>query len=165
MGSSLAIAMLKTWFIILGITYFVAFGSFFIRPRDLRWAKRLDRPRWLFFEPAIPIIWMIVFLGGATSATLVWQAEPGSVKTNLLMLLYLLLEVVTVAYIPATLRSRHLAVGTTMGALGAILGLFLMWSSWQISTAAGLLLLPYVIWSPIGTYATLQMMDLNPDSA
>lgn len=150
---------------ITGVTYFVAFGSFFIRPRDIRWATRLDRPRWLFFEPAIPLIWIAVFLGGATSATLVWQADPGSLKTSLLMVLYLLLEIVTVAYIPATLRSHHLAVGTTLGALGVILGLFLALSSWQISTTAGLWLLPYVIWSPIGTYATRQMMNLNPDAA
>jgi translocator protein len=157
--------MLKSWLIIIGITYFVAFGSFFIRPRDLRWAKRLDRPRWLFFEPAIPFIWMAVFLCGATSATFVWEADPGNLKTILLMSLYLLLEVITVAYIPATLRSHHLAVGTVLGALGMILSLFLMVSSWQISAQAGLLLLPYVIWSPIGTYATRQMMDLNPDAA
>ncbi|MGI0483924.1 TspO/MBR family protein [Pantanalinema rosaneae CENA516] len=146
------------------ITLVVAFGSFLIRPRDLPWAKRLDRPKWLFFEPAIPLIWTIIFTCGAISAMLVWQQEPGSLKTWLLMGLYLLLEVITVAYIPATLRLRSLAVGTVLGGLGVGLGLLLTLVVTTIAPLAALLLVPYVLWSPIGTYTTRRMIDLNPEA-
>jgi tryptophan-rich sensory protein len=70
-----------SWIIISSITLVVAFGSFLFRPRDLPWAKHLDRPKWLFFEPAIPLIWTVIFACGAVSAILVWQQDPGSLKT------------------------------------------------------------------------------------
>jgi translocator protein len=156
--------MLKPWIIISLVTFLVALGSSLIKPRDLKWATRLDRPRWLFFEPAIPFIWTIIFAAGAGSAIIVWQKDPGSLKTWLLMGFYLLVEVITTAYIPATLKLRSLSVGTILGGLGAILGILLTLIVLPISGWASLLLLPYVIWSPIGTYATREMIDLNPDA-
>ncbi|MBD2460928.1 tryptophan-rich sensory protein [Oscillatoria sp. FACHB-1407] len=155
---------IKPWMVIFGITILIAMGSIFIRPKDIPWEKRLDRPRWLFFEPLIPVIWMVVFLSGALSATLVWEQEPGSLKTWSLMGLYILTEIVTTAYIPATLRSRNLKVGLTLGAIGVALGVVLTAMVWQISGSAAALMLPYLIWSPVGTYATQQMMDLNPEA-
>lgn len=154
--------MIKPWMIIGAITFLVAFGSFLIRPRDIPWAVRLERPKWLFFEPAIPFIWTVIFACGAASATIVWHHDPGSLKTWVLMGLYLLLEIVTVAYIPATLRLHSLAVGTLLGAIGVILGLLLLLVSGQMSGSAAGLLLPYVIWTPIGTYTTGRMIELNP---
>lgn len=157
--------MIQSWMIIGAVTFLVALGSALIRPRDIPWATHLDRPKWLFFEPAIPFIWTIIFACGAWSAVLVWEKDPGSLRTWLLMGLYLLVEVVTVAYIPATLRLRSLAVGTVLGGLGVILGIVLALIVLPISGWAALFLLPYIIWSPIGTYTTRQMIDLNPEAA
>ena len=156
--------MIQPWMIIGGITFVVAFGTFFIRPRDIKWELRLERPQWLSFEAAIPLIWTIVFIGGAASATLVWQHDPGTSKTWLLMAMYLLLEVVTVAYIPGTLRTRSLTVGTILGGIGVLIGVLLALVVWTISPTAAALLLPYLLWSPIGTYTTKQMIDLNPEA-
>jgi tryptophan-rich sensory protein len=158
--------MITSGLIIGAVTFVVALGTFFIKPRpDLNWAKRLDRPNWLFFEPAIPFIWTLIFSCGAISAVLSWESDPGSLKTWLLMGLYLLIEIVTVAYIPVTLRTKSLTLGTILGGSGFILGVLLTLTVWPISTTAALLLLPYVIWSPIGTYTTREMIDLNPDAA
>ncbi|MGE5656995.1 MAG: TspO/MBR family protein [Actinomycetota bacterium] len=157
--------MIQPWMIIAGITFLVALGGILIRPRDIRWSQRLDRPNWLFFEPAIPFIWTVIFACGAWSASLVWEKNPGNVTTWLLMGLYLIVEIVTVAYIPVTLRLRSLSVGTILGFTGALLGGLLAFAVWSISGWAALLLLPYVVWSPIGTYATRQMIDLNPNAA
>ncbi|MBW4576845.1 MAG: TspO/MBR family protein [Aphanothece sp. CMT-3BRIN-NPC111] len=157
--------MVESWMVIGGVTFVVALGSGFIKLRDTLWAKSLDRPKWLFFEPAIPLIWTVVFACGAWSATIIWEQDPQSLKTWALMGLYLLLEIVTVAYIPATLRFRSLTVGTILGGIGVILGVLLALATWPISGRAALLLLPYIIWSPIGTYTTREMMDLNPDAA
>jgi tryptophan-rich sensory protein len=148
-----------------GITLLVALGSAFIRPRDIPWIKRLDRPKWLFFEPAIPFIWTVVFVCGALSATLIWEQQPGSLITWLIMGLYLLLEIITVAYIPATVRLHSLTVGTVLGGLGVIFGILLTLTILPMSEQAALLLLPYLVWTPIGTYTTMQMIDLNPNAA
>ena len=157
--------MFDSSWVIGGVTFLVALGSALLRPRDLKWGKRLERPKWLFFEPAIPFIWTIVFFSGAASAVIIWEQDPGSLKTWLLMGWYLVLEIVTVAYIPATLRFRSLTVGTVLGATGLILGIILALTVLPMSQSAALLLLPYIIWTPIGTYTTREMIDLNPDAA
>jgi benzodiazapine receptor len=157
--------MIRAWMVIGGITLLVALGSAFIRPRDIPWIKRLDRPKWLFFEPAIPFIWTVVFVCGALSATLIWEQQPGSLITWLIMGLYLLLEIITVAYIPATVRLHSLTVGTVLGGLGVIFGILLTLTILPMSEHAALLLLPYLVWTPIGTYTTMQMIDLNPNAA
>ena len=156
--------MVPSWIVAEGIAFVVALGSFLIRPRDIPWATRLDRPKWLFFEPAIPLIWTTIFAAGAWSASVVWDQQPGSLKTWLIIGLYILVELVTVAYIPATLRLRSLAVGTLLGQSGVLLGVLLTLIVWPISGLAVLLLLPYVVWSPIGTYTTQRMIDLNPEA-
>lgn len=157
--------MIKSWMVIGGVAFLVALASFFIRPRDIRWYKHQRLPNWLNnLEPAIPFIWTVIFTGGAISASIIWEKDPGSIKTWLLMGWYLVLEIVTVAYIPATVRLRSLTVGTILGGAGAVLGVLLTLVVWPISQLAALLLLPYLIWSPIGTYGTREMIDLNPES-
>ncbi|MBD1933575.1 MULTISPECIES: TspO/MBR family protein [Cyanophyceae] len=158
--------MIKPWMVIVGITFLVSFGSFFIKPRDVKWAAHLSLPKWLVvFEPAIPVIWNLIFLSGAISASIIWDKDPGSLKTWLLMATYLLLEIVTVTYIPATLRLRNLSVGTIIGGAGLIVAILLTLSVLPISSLAAALLIPYLVWSPIGTYGTWKMTQLNPDAA
>lgn len=156
--------MIESWMVIGGVTILVALGSSLFRPRDIPWEKHLERPRWLFFEPAIPLIWTVIFICGAISAILVWEKDPGNLKTWALMVGYLFVEIVTVAYILATLRSRSLTVGTVLGGLGVISGVLLTIAVLPISGKAALLLLPFLVWSPIGTYTTRKMIDLNPDA-
>ncbi|MEB3336883.1 MAG: tryptophan-rich sensory protein [Leptolyngbyaceae bacterium] len=157
--------MIKSWMVIGAVTFLVALGSSFLKPADVRWFGRLRRPDWLVFEPAIPIIWTIIFICGAWSAYIVWEAAPGSAKTWWLMGSYLLLEVVIVLYPPITLWLRSLKTGTLVGGIGTIIGLILTLVVWQVSGWAALLLVPYLLWSPIGTYTTWEMARLNPESA
>ncbi|MGB3514622.1 MAG: TspO/MBR family protein [Microcoleaceae cyanobacterium] len=155
--------MIKSWMIIGGVTFLVALGSSLIRPRDTQWFRRLQRPNWLTFEKAIPLIWTIIFICGAWSAYIVWEQQLGTQKTWLLMSLYLLLEIVTIAYTPVMFWLQSLRVGTIIGGAGFVLSIILVLSVWQVNSWAGILLLPYLIWSPIGTYTTWEMSRLNPD--
>ena len=157
--------MIKSWMVIGSVNLLVALGSFLIRPRDTQWIKDLRLPKWLFFEPLIPVIWTVIFVCGAASAVIIWEKDPGSLRTWLLMGFYLVLELVTVAYIPATVRLRSLKVGTVLGGSGAILGVLLTLAVWPLSGWAAVLLVPYLLWSPIGTYTTWEMIHLNPDAA
>ena len=157
--------MIKSWMVIGGVTLLVALAANFISDPDRKWFKRLRRPSWLFFEAAIPLIWTVIFICGAWSAYIVWEQDPGSDRTWLLMALYLLLEIVTIAYTPVMFKLRSLKVGTIIGGTGAIIGIILALAVLQISGWAFILLLPYVIWSPIGTYTTWEMIRLNPADA
>ncbi|MBE9079027.1 tryptophan-rich sensory protein [Romeria aff. gracilis LEGE 07310] len=153
--------MLKPWLLIGVITFVVALGANVLRPRDIKWFRRLQRPRWLTFEKLIPMIWTIVFICGAWSAYIVWKQNPGAPQTWTLMGAYLLLELITVAYSPVTLWTHSLKAGTAIGGAGALWGLIVaIWVS-QISIWATVLLIPYLLWSPAGTYITWKMDRLN----
>ncbi|MBD0302148.1 MAG: tryptophan-rich sensory protein, partial [Tolypothrix sp. T3-bin4] len=62
-------------------------------------------------------------------------------------------------------RLRSLKVGTTIGAIGFIIGVILTLAVLPVSGWAALLLVPYLLWSPIGTYTTKEMSRLNPQDA
>jgi len=157
--------MIKSWMVIGGVAILVALAANFITPSDRKWFKRLQRPKWLTFEAAIPIIWTVIFICGAWSAYIVWEKNPGTNTTWLIMGLYLLLEIVTIAYTPVMLRLRSLQVGTIVGGTGLIISIILTLVVLSISGWAALLLVPYLLWSPIGTYTTWQMVHLNPQDA
>lgn len=158
--------MIKSWMVIGGVTLLLGgLGGAIAPPSGTKWFRRLRRPRWLTFEKLIPVIWTTVFVCGAWSATLVWERDSGSTKTWWLMGFYLLLELITLAYNPVMLTFRSLNVGTLIGGMGAILALLLAITVWSVSGWATLLLIPYLLWSPIGTYTTWEMSRLNPTDA
>lgn len=157
--------MIPSWLVIGGIALLVALGGGLIRPRDTKWFKRLRRPRWLTFEAAIPVIWTVIYICGAWSAYIVWEQNPGTAFTWMLMAFYLLLEITITAYTPVTLGLRSLKAGTIVGGVGVVLGLILTLVVWVTTSGwAALLLVPYLLWSPIGTYTTWEMAKLNPES-
>jgi translocator protein len=153
--------MIPSWLVIGGVTFLVALGSGILRPKDVKWFARLRRPRWLTFEKLIPVIWTIVFICGAWSAYIVWERT----RSWAFMALYLLVEVLIVAYSPVLLWTRSLIKGTIVGGIGFVVGFILTVLVVPISGWAAILLLPYLIWSPIGTYTTWKMAQLNPESA
>ena len=153
--------MIKSWMVIGGVAFLIALCANFITPGDRQWFNRLQRPRWLTFEAVIPLIWTVVFVCSAWSAYNVWEKNPGTTTTWFLMGLYLLLEIVTIAYTPAMFRLRSLKVGTIIGASGFIIAIILTLVVLFVSGWAALLLVPYLLWSPIGTYTTWVMARLN----
>ncbi|MBD2311318.1 TspO/MBR family protein [Desertifilum sp. FACHB-1129] len=156
---------LRSWMVIGGVTLLVALASNLFRPKDVKWFRRLQRPDWLTFEWAIPVIWTVVFICGAWSAYIIWENDPGTTRTWLLMGFYLLVEIAIISYTPVMFRTRSLKMGTIIGATGTLLGAILALTVLPISGWAAVLLLPYLIWSPIGTFTTWQMMQLNPADA
>lgn len=150
--------MLKSWMVIGGVTLAVALLSNVIRPKDIKWFRRLQRPDWLTFEKLIPVIWTTVFVCGAWSAYIVWEQT----QSWTWMAGYLLLEVVTASFTPVLLWFHSLKAATVIGGLGFVIGLLLALGVFQVAVWAGILLIPYLLWSPVGTYTTWQMDQLNP---
>lgn len=157
--------IIPAWLCIGVVAFAVAFVLNRLSPKDLRWFNRLRRPAWLTFEGAIPWIWITIFICGALSATLTWQAVTPRQSAWPWMAGYLALEVAVMAYTPVMCKLRSLRVGTAIGALGFFLGLGLARAVFPVSASAGWLLLPYLLWSPIGTYVTWAMIPLNPGDA
>ena len=155
--------MIPSWLVIGIVTLAVPFSfNRLISSRDFRWFRRLRRPDWLTFEGAIPLIWTIIFIFGAWSAYNVWETNPGKISTWLLMGFYLLVETAISLYTLIMCKTRSLKVGTIIGGTGFFLGAILAVMVLPISNTAFFLLIPYLLWSPIGTFVTWQMMQLNP---
>ena len=154
--------MIRSWMVIGAVAIAVSFLSALLKPKDIKWFSRLWRPKWLFFEPLIPVIWTVILICGAWSAYLVWEANPGTTQTWWLMAFYLLVELVIIAYSPVTLHLQSLKAGTIVGMVGFVLGLILTFLVQPISNTAALLLVPYLLWSPVGSYTTWAMDQLNP---
>ncbi|MGB8697908.1 MAG: tryptophan-rich sensory protein [Thermosynechococcaceae cyanobacterium] len=151
--------MIPSWLTIGGITFLVALLSNRLQTAaEFRWFMRQSRPRWLTFEWAIPFIWIFILFCGAWSAVLVWEVS----HSGGLMAGYLLLEMVILSYTLVMCRLRSLKIGTLIGGSGFFLGCLLAVAVWPVSQNAVWLLLPYLLWSPIGTFVTWQMMGLNP---
>ena len=157
--------MIKSWLIIGGIVLLVGFIGNCITPNKSQWFRQLKRPKWLTFESLIPLIWTVIFICGAWSAYIIWEHNPNTDSTRLMMALYLLLEIFTMAYTPIMLRLRSLTIGTILGGTGLLICLLITLTVVSVSLPAALLLFPYLLWSPIGTYTTWQMSRLNPEAA
>ena len=152
---------IPSWLVIGTITFAIALPLSRLSERDRRWFFRLRRPRWLTFEGLIPFILIFIFICGIASASTVWEANPGTQKTWILMGIYLVLELLILAYTPLMCKFLSLIFGTIIGGVWFIWGVFLAVMVWQVSGLGLALLLPYLLWSPVGTYVTWQMFFLN----
>lgn len=150
--------MFPAWLVIAVVGVAIASASSLLSSRDIKWFKRQRRPDWLTFEFAIPIVWTVVFICGGWSAYIVWQQT----QSWWLMAGYVLLELLIVSYTPVMCKLQNLRVGTAIGAAGFVFGLILALFVAQVDSKAFLLLLPYLLWSPVGTLITWQMTQLNP---
>ncbi|MGK7933076.1 MAG: TspO/MBR family protein [Microcystaceae cyanobacterium] len=153
---------IPAWLVIGSVALGVALLCNRLTSRDLAWFNRLRRPDWLTFERLIPPIWITIFICGTWSAYLVWQQQPNVPQTWRLMAGYLLLEIAIMAYTPVMCKLRSLRVGTIIGGTGFFMGLILAIFVYPVSKAALGLLLPFLLWSPVGTYVTWVMIRLNP---
>jgi tryptophan-rich sensory protein len=124
---------------------------------EFSWFLRLRRPRWLVFEGWIPVIWLVIYACFDGSALRSWHAADGWA----LVIGYLPLLVLVQSYTLVICRSRSLASGTLIGFAGWVWGIALTLVVAQHSLGAWLLLVPYLIWSPVGTFVTWQMQKLN----
>jgi benzodiazapine receptor len=124
---------------------------------DWGWFMRLRRPTWLTFERWIPVIWSLIYACFYASALLSWNAAGGWG----LMAGYLLLLLLVQSYTWLICRTRRLASGTAIGFAGWMWGVTLTIAVAAVATPAALLLVPFLLWSPVGTFVTWRMQRLN----
>ncbi|MEO0805482.1 MAG: tryptophan-rich sensory protein [Cyanobacteria bacterium J06643_4] len=149
--------MLKSWMVIGGVALAIALLANVIRPQDVKWFRRLKRPDWLTFEKLIPVIWTTVFVCGGWSAYIVWEQT----QSWAWMAGYILLELVTIAFTPVLFWSHSLKAASVVGAAGFVICVLLTVGVAGVAVWAAVLLIPYWLWSPIGTYTTWEMSKLN----
>jgi tryptophan-rich sensory protein len=151
--------MKARWIIVTVSTAILVIGNLLSSLQDT-WFQNLIRPDWLTFEFLIPFIWIFIWICTTISAIIVWEkAEKRDAK--LFIILYALVAILTSAYRPVVVELRSLIGGLIVGGLATLIVYILAFSVRKISPKASLLLLPYSLWGPIGTYITWILIDLN----
>jgi tryptophan-rich sensory protein len=77
------------------------------------------------------------------------------------MAAYLLLLLLVQSYTLVICRTRRLASGTALGFAGWLWGMAVTAIVAPLSGRAALLLVPFLLWSPVGTFVTWRMDKLN----
>ena len=154
-GAPIRLRMLAAVMILLVM---VAVGAGLNPSREqFSWFIRLRRPAWLTFEGLIPLIWIAIYACFYASALLSWNAS----WSWGLMAGYLVLLLLVQSYTWLICRSRRLANGTAVGLAGWLWGVALAVLVQPHSAVAVVLLIPFLLWSPVGTLVTWQMQRLN----
>ncbi len=152
---------LPSWLVIGAIALLISVIINRIPADDLRWFFRLKRPSWLTFEFLIPFIWIFIFVCLVLSASLIWDSNISLLSKSLFMSAYAILQITILTYTRVMCAMRSLIVGTVIGALGFVIGVILAFFVVGVNSSALALLIPYLLWSPVGTYVTWAMISLN----
>ncbi len=152
---------MKARWIITAISAAIFFGGSLLTSLRNPWFQSLLRPNWLTFEFLIPFIWLFIWACATTSAILVWEKTQ---RPWLLIGLYAALALLTSLYSPVVVELKTLFGGLIVGGAATLIAYILAVLTRPISHKAAWLLLPYLIWGPIGTYLTWILMQLNPSA-
>ncbi|HEY9693552.1 MAG TPA: TspO/MBR family protein [Oculatellaceae cyanobacterium] len=155
---------MKSRWVITATSAAIFFGGSFRTSLGDPWFQNLARPNWLTFEFLIPFIWLFIWVCATISAILVWEKLPRDNRPWLLMILYALIGVLTAIYSPVVVALKSLPGGLVVGATASLLVYILAILVKPILPKAALLLIPYMLWGPIGTYLTWVLIKLNPQS-
>lgn len=128
---------------------------------DYQWFLKLRRPRWCHFEGTAPLLVAAIYLCFYASAVLVWESVRPREQPWPWMAGYLLLVVLVQSCTWVICRTRRLATGTAMGFIGWMWGMALTAMVASINGPAAALLVPYLIWSPLGSLLNWQIERLN----
>ncbi|MBW4641288.1 MAG: TspO/MBR family protein [Gloeocapsa sp. UFS-A4-WI-NPMV-4B04] len=170
---------MKARWIITVISAAIFFGGSLLTSLRDPWFQNLLRPNWLTFEFLIPLIWSVIWICATISAILVWEKTRASPRRGLsplipkggpefphrpwlLMGLYAALALLTSLYSPVVVELRTLLGGLIVGGTATLIAYILAVLVRSISAKASWLLLPYLLWGPVGTYLTWVLMQLNP---
>ncbi len=148
--------------ICLGLTFSAAFlGSLFTRNAISDWYAPLNKP---FFTPPDWLfgpVWTVLYLLMALSAFLVWQKGLDNSAVKIALALYLVQLILNALWTP-------LFFGLKMP-LVAFIEILILWvaivltiiASARVSMPAGLLLLPYIVWTSFAAVLNCSLWLLN----
>ena len=155
--------MKARWIIVIVSTAILVIGNLLSSLQNT-WFQNLSRPDWLTFEFLIPFIWTFIWICATISAIIVWE-KAGKRDAKLFIILYAILAILTAAYSPVVVEFQSLIGGLIVGGLATLLVYILAIAVRKISPKASLLLVPYLLWGPVGTYLTWVLIDLNSVTA
>ena len=128
-----------------------------------QWYSELRKPRWQPSGATIGRIWSILYTEIAVAGSLLWvrRSHVGREVGPLFVMQSLL----NAAWTPLFTRARRLDLATLDCAALVAVNTGLVVSASRASRLAGLLLLPYLVWSGFATFLSWTLYRLNGEPA
>jgi tryptophan-rich sensory protein len=124
---------------------------------DFAWYRTLRRPGWMGIDPWVPAAWFVISVTFYFSTFAFWQAN-GDWRW---VATYTALLVLWRSQQWLVCRLRNLAAGLPLWLLSWTLTLILALIVHPASPLAAGLLVPVLVWTPVESIVTLQMIGLN----
>jgi benzodiazapine receptor len=128
-----------------------------------RWFAALEKPALMPPAAAFGIVWTILYIGMALALAIVLHAR-GARMRGLAVALFLVQLAMNLLWSPLFFRAHQ--VGNALILIVAMLLIAALTSAlfWRIRRAAGLLMLPYLIWLAFAAYLNFEIGRLNPNA-
>jgi len=149
-----------SWFLIVGSTLVVGLAPGYLGlTRAGDWYDGLSKPA-LTPDPAVfPIVWPVLFLLMGSAAWRVHRAADASIKERREAIeLYAVQLLVNVAWPVLFFHFQLVGVAAATVAVLVILVIMTQGRFWKIRRSAGLLFLPYLLWTLFAAYLTLSIL-------
>lgn len=131
------------------------------KPDD--WYRALNKPGWTPKDWVFPVVWTPLYIGMAIAAWLVWRTDAPGVDLAIAFWALQLALNAAWSWVFFGLKNMRLALLELVGlwlAIAVTIALF-----WPISTIAGAIMLPYLLWVTIAGALNAHVLKLNPQAA
>jgi len=125
------------------------------------WYETLSKPFWTPPDWLFPVAWTVLYLMIAAAGWLVWRAS-GTSDGTLPLAVFAGQLLLNALWAPVFFGTRRIGLGFLVMILlwAAILVTIVLFL--EISTVAGLLLVPYLLWVSFAAFLNLGIWVLNP---
>ena len=126
-----------------------------------QWYASLKKPSWKPPDWAFGPVWTVILILAAISAALAWEAEEGAGARSAILAVLIINSILNIAWSGIFFKMRRpdwALIEVAMLWL-SILALILVLGSY--STAAGLLMVPYLIWVSIASFLNYRIVQMN----
>lgn len=126
------------------------------------WYEALAKPGWTPPRPVFPMAWTAIFALAAAAGVAAWRAAPSSRVADTVIGLFALNGFLNVMWSLIFFRLQRQDWAMAELALLWLSIALLIGYCWRFSRAAGLLLLPYLVWVSVAGLLNWQVVQLNP---
>ncbi|MCX7784825.1 MAG: tryptophan-rich sensory protein [candidate division WOR-3 bacterium] len=137
-------------------------GSIFTTPNIPVWYATLKKPsitppNWLFAP-----VWTILFLLMGISAYLVWRYDLANPRVRIALIIFIIQLIVNISWSLVFFGLKSPSAGFFVIIALWLLILLTIIHFTNISIAAGILLIPYILWVSFASVLNFMLWQLNP---
>ncbi|MEQ8658324.1 MAG: TspO/MBR family protein [Hyphomicrobiales bacterium] len=144
------------------VTFLAAMSGGYFRPGQ--WYRDLAKPSWNPPDFLFPIAWTVLYAMMAFAAWLVWEEAgwPAALVPTGFWLVQLVFNALWSALFFGMKRMDYALVDVVLLWLSIAATIVLFW---PISTLAGWLMVPYLVWVSFAAFLNFTILRLNPQQA